>query len=118
MKDLVDERDGDGSLADGGGDALDVAAAHVTDRKDSGTARFEQVGRPVQRPSCGYQVLAREIRAGLDEPVTVESDAAAEARPYWPAPPVITNTWRMSLVCAAWFRLSLPADLFEVPVSL
>ena len=58
VKHLVDERHGDGSLADGGGDALDVAAAHVADRKDSGTARFEQVGRPVQRPPRGCQVVA------------------------------------------------------------
>ena len=51
-------------------------------------------------------------------PLLSSSDAAAEPGRYWARAPVITNTWRMSLVCASWFRLSLPADLFEVPVSL
>ena len=43
--DLVDERDGDRSFADGRRDALDVAAAHVADREDAGQAGLEQIRR-------------------------------------------------------------------------
>src|SRR5215475_3665917 len=50
---FVGELDGDGALADGGGDALDGPVAHVTGREDAGQAGFEEQRRARQRPSGG-----------------------------------------------------------------
>src|SRR5262249_10860788 len=65
-KHVMDERDGDRPLADGGRHTLDVAAPHVTNRKDSRAVRFEQVRpacvRPVRR-----EIIGREIRPGFHE---------------------------------------------------
>ena len=41
VKNLMNKCDGDRSFSDRGGDALDVAAAHVADREDPGTSRFQ-----------------------------------------------------------------------------
>src|SRR5260370_41505500 len=59
VKDLMDERDRDRAFTHGRGDAFDVAAAHVADREHSGKARFEQMGRPCERPVRGGEVLLR-----------------------------------------------------------
>src|SRR4029077_12760207 len=69
---LMNERDGDRSFADSGCDALDVAAAHVADREDAGTARFEEIRRPRQRPRGCRQLFRRQVWTGLDEPARVE----------------------------------------------
>ena len=78
MKHLMNEGDRDRSLADGGRDALDVAAAHVADRKDARTTRFEQIRRPGQRPPRCRQIVLRQLRTGLDESLVVERDAPFE----------------------------------------
>ena len=56
MKHLMNKGDGNRSFADGGRHPLDVAAAHVANREDSGTIRFQQIGRPRQWPSACRQV--------------------------------------------------------------
>jgi hypothetical protein len=50
-KHLVDKGDGNGSLADRRGDALDIAAPHIADREDAGSTGFEKIGPPAQRPT-------------------------------------------------------------------
>ena len=101
----MDEGDGDCALADGGGDALDVAAAHVADRKDSGTARFEQIGRPVQRPRAAARSSCERSGPVLMNPLLSRA-TQPPSQPVFGTAPVMTNTWRMSLVCASPFRLS------------
>jgi hypothetical protein len=49
MKHLMNKGDGNRSFTDGGRHALDVAAAHVADREDSETIRFQQMG--IQKPT-------------------------------------------------------------------
>jgi len=44
LKDLVNRRHRDRSFADGRGDALDIAAAHIAYGKDTRTARLKQMG--------------------------------------------------------------------------
>ena len=53
---LVHERDRNRPFANGGCDSLDVAAAHVSNGKDTWPARFEQV-----RPSCQRPVRLVEL---------------------------------------------------------
>src|SRR5712691_2649360 len=78
MKNLMDERDRDRAFAYCRGDAFDVAPAHVTDRKHCGEARFKEMRRPCERPVRGGEVLFRQIRPRLDEPVLVERDTVGE----------------------------------------
>ena len=54
---LMDEGNGDRSLADGGGDTFDIAAANIADREHAGQARFEQMRRPRERPMRRRQIL-------------------------------------------------------------
>src|SRR5258706_13866791 len=77
-QDPVHERNRDRAFSDGGGHALDVARAHVADRKNAGKARLQKVGRAGKRPLRGRQIFRREIGSGLDERVLVERDAGLE----------------------------------------
>jgi hypothetical protein len=43
MKHLMNKGDGNRSFADGGRDTLNIAAAHVAGREDSGAIRFQQI---------------------------------------------------------------------------
>src|SRR5689334_9426911 len=72
------KRDGDRPFADGRRDALDVAAAHVANREDSGAIRLEQVRGTGEWPFPGPQLLGREIRAGFHESLVVESNTPVE----------------------------------------
>src|SRR5262245_12504836 len=74
----MNEGDRDRSLAHGRRDALDIAAAHVSNREDTWTTRFEQIGRPGQRPLRGRQLVWRQVRTGFDEALVVEYEAAGE----------------------------------------
>ena len=69
----MDERDRHAAFADGGGDSLDEARAHVAAREDPGHARLEQVRIAVARPVGGGDVVA-----GEDEPALVERDLRRE----------------------------------------
>ena len=79
----MDEGDRDRSFAHRRRHALDIAAPDVADREHSGQTRFEQMGRPGERPTRGGQVFRRQIRPGLDEPFGVERDAAIEPAGCW-----------------------------------
>jgi hypothetical protein len=59
----MDEGDGVATLAYGGGDAVDVAGADVTDRKDRGSARFERVRRAGLQTLGAHEVFRVKIRA-------------------------------------------------------
>ena len=60
----VHELDADGPLADGGGDALHVAAARIADGEDAGKAGLEQMRRTRERPARGREIVRREIGSG------------------------------------------------------
>lgn len=59
VQDAMHEGHGDRSLANGGCDALDVAAADVADREDTWKARLQQIGRAGERPLRGGKILGR-----------------------------------------------------------
>jgi hypothetical protein len=54
---LMHEGDGNRALPHRRGHALDIAAPDVADREHTGQTRFEEVGRPRQRPTGGGQIL-------------------------------------------------------------
>jgi hypothetical protein len=56
-KHLMNKGYGDTSLADSRCDAFDVAAAHVSNRKDARTAGFQQIRRSCQRPLCICEIV-------------------------------------------------------------
>jgi hypothetical protein len=60
VKHLMDEGDGDRSLADGGCHALDMATPDIADREHSGETRFEEIGRPRERPLGGGHAAQSE----------------------------------------------------------
>src|SRR5918994_7502594 len=64
---LVDELDGDGSLTDGRGAALDRAVAHVSCDKDARHARLQQERVPVQTPALGTLPFLHQIRPREDK---------------------------------------------------
>src|ERR1700758_151159 len=72
------EGDGDRAFADRGGHAFDVAAANISDGEDRGEARLEQKWRARQPPARALEILARQVRSGLDETVVVEDQAAVQ----------------------------------------
>src|SRR4029453_9032782 len=93
-----------GTLADGGGDALHRAAAHVTDREDPAAAGLERV--PLAGPGLGsraYEALGVE-RDAPREPrgVRVGADEEEELRDL-----------ALALLAAV---ARAPADGFEAPV--
>ena len=57
LEHLMNEGDGNRSFADGRRDPLDVTAAHVSNRKDAGTAGFKQMRRSRQRPFRLYEIV-------------------------------------------------------------
>jgi hypothetical protein len=54
---LMDKGDRDRTLADGGRQALDIAAPDVADREHTGQTRFEEVGRAGKWPTRRSQIL-------------------------------------------------------------
>lgn len=65
---LIDGGDGDRSLPDGARRALDTAAANVTHREHAGQTRFQQMGRPGERPARGSgAVVQRCVGFDADE---------------------------------------------------
>jgi len=81
LKHLMREGDGDRSFADGGRNTLEVAAAHVADRKDAGPARFEQMRRPWERPLRAREIVGREI-----QPRTIRVSVVSVGRSTWSSP--------------------------------
>src|SRR5713226_6662943 len=71
---LVDERDGDRSLAHRRCDALDVAGANVAHCEHAGTTRFEKIRRPRERPAGVRHFILRDIRTRLDKSLLIERD--------------------------------------------
>jgi hypothetical protein len=61
---LMNKGNGNRSFADDGRHALDVAAAHVADREDSGTIRFQQMG--IQKPRLLGAGIAGYTPAGSE----------------------------------------------------
>src|SRR5438128_10299091 len=78
MESLMDEGDRHRAFTPRRRDACDVASAHVADGEDSREAGFQQTRLARERPARGGESLRRQIRAGPDEPVLVERDAALE----------------------------------------
>jgi hypothetical protein len=79
----MNKRNSNRSFADCGRHSLDVAAAHVANRKDAGAARFEQIWRPCQRPLRVREIVRQEIRACFHEALFVKDDAAVQPFAYW-----------------------------------
>ena len=79
----MDEGDRDRALAHGRRDTFDIAAPDVADREYSGQTRFEQMGRPGERPTRGGQIFLRQIRPGLDETFGIEGDASNQPLGGW-----------------------------------
>ena len=69
---VVDQADGHGALADGGGDALDRPAADITDGEDPGHGGLQR-----QPPGCRFFRGGR-VAAGEDEAGAVERQDALQ----------------------------------------
>ena len=78
MQNLMNKSDRNGSFTNRGGDAFDVTAAHVSNRKDARPVCLEQIRRPRQRPFGRTQVIGRQVRTSLDESAPIECDATIE----------------------------------------
>ena len=65
----MDGPDGDGSFADGTGDALDGAVADVAGGENARHAALEW-----ERGACGRPCIGRHVGAGEDEAVVIEAD--------------------------------------------
>ena len=74
----VDEVDGDGSFADGGGDAFHVARANIADGENAGKAGFQHLRRSGARGQRGSDSVI-DIPAREDEALVIEGDATAAA---------------------------------------
>src|SRR2546422_1475847 len=71
-------RDRDRPLAYGRCDALQAPGPDVADREHPGAARLEQMRSAGERPPRGSQLLGRQVRSRLDEPLGVEREAARQ----------------------------------------
>jgi hypothetical protein len=71
---LMDESDDNRALPYRRRHTLHSAAPDVTDREHAGQTRFQEVGRPGERPTRGGHILRGQLRSSLDEPVRVERD--------------------------------------------
>src|SRR5438128_11706515 len=71
-------RDRDRPLAYGRCHAFQAPGADVAHREDPGAARLEQMWHAGERPPRGGQLLGRQVRSRLDEPLVVEREAAPE----------------------------------------
>src|SRR4029434_3752591 len=78
LQHLMHKRDRNRPFANGGGDTLDVAAAHIADRKYTRAARFEEERRACQRPVRGVQFFGRQSGTGLDESLVIERETTAQ----------------------------------------
>ena len=74
----MDEGDRDRTLAHRRRHTFDIAAPDVADREHSRQTRFEEMGRPGERPMRGGQILLRQIRTRLDESFGIERNASLE----------------------------------------
>src|SRR5436309_4529899 len=74
----MDEGDRNGSLPNCRRNALDITAADIADGEHSGQTCFEQIRTPREGPMLRRQVVLRQIRPGLDEPVRIECDTPIE----------------------------------------
>ena len=105
----MDEADGDGAFADGGGDALDVAGANVAHGKNAGKAGFEHLRAAVERPrrisvgdiSVGSVQPARLVlRRPRSRPVRMKPLSSIAMQPLSHSvrgdAPAMMNMWRMS----------------------
>jgi hypothetical protein len=82
---VMNKRDSNRSFTDRRRDSLDVAAAHVSNRKNAGAAGFEQI----RRSCCGHFAFASssdEIRPRFHEALLVEDDAPIEPSVFGTAP--------------------------------
>src|SRR5262249_31755847 len=77
LQHTVDEGYGDRSFSDGRGNALDVAAAHITDC-NSRQARLEEIWRAGERPLRGGEIIRRQIRSCLDESFLIQRDTVVK----------------------------------------
>ena len=57
---------------------LEVSSADIADREYSGPAGFEEMGSPSERPMRCGQIIGRQIRSRLDEPVRVQRETTIE----------------------------------------
>src|SRR5437867_12388492 len=78
VKDLMHEGDRYGSLSDRRCHPLDIAGPYVTDGEDAWQACFEKMRGPAERPLRGGEIVVRQVRPGLDEPLLAERQAAIE----------------------------------------
>src|SRR5574341_16487 len=74
----MDESDGNRSLANGGGHALDAAAANIADGEHAGEAGFEKMRRTAERPSRRAEILAGKGGARFDESLRVKCETSVE----------------------------------------
>src|SRR5215468_8244529 len=72
------EGDRDGSFAHRRCHALDVSAPHITYRKNSRQAGFQQMRRSRKRPTGFVQIILREIGSRLDKTFIIELYATIE----------------------------------------
>ena len=75
---LVDELHGDAALADGAGDEIDGAGAHIANDKDPGHAALQQERVAVNVPALGPFAAVEQLRPGEDEALSVELHGALE----------------------------------------
>src|SRR5574341_309819 len=79
----MDESDGNRSLANGGGHALDAAAANIADGEHAGEAGFEKMRRTAERPSRRAEILAGKGGARFDESLRVKCKTSVEPARTW-----------------------------------
>src|SRR6266542_5048075 len=75
---LVYEGDRILSLPDCRRDTFEIACPDVAHREHSRQARFEEMRSPGERPVRGGQVVLRQVRPRLDEPLPVERYTTVE----------------------------------------
>src|SRR6266550_175872 len=75
---LMYRSDRDRPLAHGRCHPFQAPGADVAHREDPGATRLEQMGSAGERPPRGGQLLGRQVRSRLDEPVVVEREAAVQ----------------------------------------
>src|SRR5262249_33595543 len=71
-KELVNEGDCDCPFANRRRDAFEIAATDVSDGKDAGTARFEEVRWSRKRPLRARELLCRELGSRFHKSLLVE----------------------------------------------
>ena len=69
----MNERDGDATFADGGGDPLDVPGPYISHREHTRTARLEQMGWPLQGPGVFAIHVVRNLHGASTARITIRS---------------------------------------------